>query len=191
VKRWRHELPELHGPRVHLREPLADDAPILLREICADEVCAYVPPPPTSVDALETLVAVMAEWRRTGRGFAFVVRLLETGETIGLIQFLSTRHTWPVRVSTRVPWEWGFALGSRFWRRGLFREAATLALRFAFEVVGLPAVDAWVLAANERGNAALARLGATSQRRTNSFAPDGRRGDFYKWTITRTNMAIR
>ena len=185
---WCRSLPVLRGKQVHLREPVASDAPSLLREICTPEACEYLPPPPTTVEGVEQTILRGIEWRRAGRGFCFAVQPAETGHVVGLIQFLGSRENETVNVSTRVPWEWGFVLGSGYWGTGLFAEASSLALDFAFEGVGIRRVEAWVVEQNHRANRALAKLGGRAAVKHHARAPDGRTGDFMKWTH-RKNLA--
>jgi len=77
----------------------------------------------------------------------------------------------------------GFALSSRYWGAGLICEAARLALGFAFQQVGLDAVEAWVIAENRRANRALEKLGGVAVTKPKTQAPDGRTADFVVWTL--------
>ena len=183
---WRRGLPVLRGPRVWLREPVAADAPNLRREICTPEVCEFLPPPPTTLAGVEHIIGVAADWRRAGRGFCFAIVQAETDQAIGLIQFLGSRRKSAVNVSRFARWEWGFAVGSGHWRQGFFTEAASMALAFAFETVRIRRVDGWVVAQNWRANPALAKLGGQATLKHNARSPDGRVGDFVRWTHRKT-----
>jgi RimJ/RimL family protein N-acetyltransferase len=59
--------------------------------------------------------------------------------------------------------EWGFALASRFWGTGVFAEAATLIMRFAFETLGVHRLEARAAVRNGRGNGALLKIGAVPE----------------------------
>ena len=56
---WRVGLPILRNGRVLLREPVLADAPAIFRELCVPEVCEYVPPPPTAVEGVERMAALL------------------------------------------------------------------------------------------------------------------------------------
>ena len=71
--------------------------------------------------------------------------------------------------------EWGFALGSAFWRTGAFQESAELVLEFAFETLPVHRLEARAAVLNGRGNGALLKVGAVQEcvlRKT--FPRDGR-----------------
>ena len=80
--------------------------------------------------------------------------------------------------------EWGFAIGSDFWNRGVFADAAALVLEFAFTMIGVRRLEARVAVANGRGNGALRKMGATCERvLEGSLVKDGERLDQALWTI--------
>jgi RimJ/RimL family protein N-acetyltransferase len=162
----------------------------LLREICAPDVSEFVPPPPTTIEGVQRTIRRGVEWRTLGRGFFFGIQVGSDQGLIGLLQFLASRDA-AVSVSTHMAWEWGFGIGTRYWGRGLFREASDIALDFAFKLVALQALDAWGLQQNQRANAAMARLGAEATFHPDGRSPDGRVGDFVKWTIRRDTWMSR
>lgn len=169
-----------------LREPTRRDAPVLFTTICTPEVCEYLPPPPSDVRGLEVTLSQSVRWRRHGRGFAFVIHPAGACGPVGLIQFLAR-----VPSSGAAPlWEWGFALGAEHWRTGIFGESARLALDFALNTVRLPAVEAWVVRANSRANRAMEKLDARGDFSPGPVAPDGRHGEFVKWTLTRIRPSV-
>jgi ribosomal-protein-serine acetyltransferase len=80
--------------------------------------------------------------------------------------------------------EWGVALGSPFWGRGLFTSAAALMMQFAFETVGVQRLEARSRVDNARANAAFRKIGAVLEgvlRET--FEGDGKRYDQCLWSI--------
>lgn len=84
--------------------------------------------------------------------------------------------------------EWGFALGAAHWGTGLFIDAARLALRFAFDTVGVHRLEARAALINGRGNGALRKLGAVQElvlRR--AFRHDGQYIDQALWSIVSTD----
>jgi RimJ/RimL family protein N-acetyltransferase len=180
---WRSGLPVLTGSRVRLREPVVADAAALRAVLGNMKVREHLPEPPPAIEPFHEIIRRAAEWRIDGRGWAYGIELHEKPGLIGLLQFLSSRDAAKVVPMTE-PWEWGFALASGYWGRGLFREAGALALRFAFETVRLSSVEAWVIADNQRADRALSRLGGRRIDRTDTTAPDGRHGHFIVWTNT-------
>ncbi len=179
---WRLGLPVLRSDRVSLREPVLSDAPVLFRELCVPEVCEYVAPPPSAVEGVERMIAKGIERRQVGQAFSFGIQPAGSGELAGILQFVSSRDHLSHAAMPAV-WELGFALSSRYWGAGLICEAVTLALGFAFQQVGLEAVEAWVIAENRRANRALEKLGGVSVAKPNTQAPDGRTADFVLWTL--------
>ena len=179
---WRLGLPVLVHGRVSLREPILADAPVLFRELCAQDVCEYVAPPPTAVDGVERMIAKGLERRRDGQAFSFGIQPVDADELAGIIQFVSTRDHVSQGTIPAV-WELGFALGARYWGSGLMGEAAAMALQFAFSQVGLEAVEAWVVVENRRANRTLEKLGGVPESRSNVKAPDGRVANFVVWTL--------
>ena len=179
---WRLGLPVLRNDRVLLREPELADAPVIFRELCVPEVCAYVPPPPTEVAGVERMISRSIERRNAGQAFLYGVQPADGEELAGILQFVSSRDDAGSPPAHPV-WELGFALGSRYWGAGLLGEALTMALRFAFRQVGLEAVDAWVIAENRRANRALEKLGGVAVHRPNTQSPEGRTADFIVWTL--------
>ena len=80
--------------------------------------------------------------------------------------------------------EWGFALGSPFWGRGVFEEGARAVVDYAFNVVGVHRLEARSIAANGRGNAALRKMGAVQECVLRcSFARNGMYFDQILWSI--------
>jgi RimJ/RimL family protein N-acetyltransferase len=80
--------------------------------------------------------------------------------------------------------EWGFAIGSEFWGKGIFMDAAQLVLGFAFDILGVHRLEARAALRNGRGNGALQKLGAVQEAvLRGSFLRDGVYLDQAFWTI--------
>jgi len=80
--------------------------------------------------------------------------------------------------------EWGFAIGSPFWGRGMFVEGAKAVIDFSFGVVGMQRLEARSIASNGRGNAALRKVGAYQESTLRrSFQRNGRYFDQILWSI--------
>ena len=180
---WTSGLPVLEGPSVTLRELRAGDAPTLLALLTSGEAARFVSTPPATLDGVERFIAWTQRERAAGIHACFGIVPHGMTEAVGIIQ---SRQS-DVHFRTAV---WGFALGSAYWGRGLFTEAARLALDFAFDVLRLHRLEARAAVRNGRGNGALRKLGAVQEgilRR--SFFKDGDYLDQVLWTIMATDRA--
>lgn len=153
---WRNGLPVLRGRRLTLRELRADDEDALLPLITAPEVARFMSPTPAAADWFQAFVQATARERQAGRYAGFAIVPHNEPHPVGLVQ---VRQLEP-GFSTA---EWGIALGSAWWGRGLFEETGLLVLAFAFETLGVHRLEARVAAQNARGNAAVTKLGAVAE----------------------------
>lgn len=153
---WRHGLPVLRGRALTLRELAPGDGQALLPLITAPEVTRFMSPPPESPDWFTTFIAATSRERQAGRYAGFAVIPHGQDAPVGLVQ---VRQLEP-GFSTA---EWGIALGSAWWGKGLFEDAGRLMLGFAFDTLGAHRLEARVAARNARGNAAVRKLGATAE----------------------------
>ena len=136
-----------------LRDLHAHDAASLFELLTTEAVARFLSPPPSSPQGFERFIRWTADERRAGRHACFAVTLPTSDAAIGIIQVRSIEE----RPGTA---EWGFALGSPFWGRGIFEDGAALALGFAFSTMGAHRLEACAAARNDRGNRALQKLGA-------------------------------
>ena len=84
--------------------------------------------------------------------------------------------------------ELGFVMAQRLWGRGAFVEGARLVLDFAFRVVKVRRIEARAAIDNERGNAALRKIGARREGRLKgAFVRDGVAVDQFLWAILDTD----
>jgi len=153
------------------------DAPSLFALLTVEEVSRFISPPPGTLVGFERFIAWTIRQRQTGSYICFAVTLAGDDTAIGVFQLRELE----VDFGTA---EWGFAVGSAFWGSGVFAEAATLALTFAFERLGVHRMEARACAENARGNAALRKIGAVREavlRR--SFLRGGEYHDQNLWTI--------
>ncbi len=153
---WRHGLPVLRGRRLTLRELALGDGQALLPLITAPEVTRFMSPPPESPDWFGTFIAATSRERQAGRYAGFAIVPHGHDAPVGLVQ---VRQLEPA-FSTA---EWGIALGSAWWGKGLFEDAGRLMLGFAFDTLRAHRLEARVAAQNARGNAAVGKLGATAE----------------------------
>jgi len=174
---WREGLPALTGSLITLRELRPSDAPSLLAALGTAEVTRLISPPPPTVEGFEKFIAWTERQRQAGKCIAFGVTLKGSDTVIGLFQVRALQPAFDIA-------EWGFALGSDFWGKGIFMEAAHLVLDFAFDVIGVHRLEARAALKNGRGNGALQKLGAVQEAvLRGSFLRDGVYLDQGFWTI--------
>jgi len=153
---WRDSLPVLRGRRLTLRELRVEDGDALLPLITAPEVVRFMSPTPEAANWFETFISTTARERKAGRYAGFAIVPHGHDQPVGLVQL---RQLDP-GFSTA---EWGIALGSAWWGKGLFEDAGRLLLAFAFETLGVHRLEARVATGNARGKAAVGKLGATAE----------------------------
>jgi [ribosomal protein S5]-alanine N-acetyltransferase len=150
---WRMELPVLQARRITLREPRHDDAAALFALLSNDDVSRFISLPPESVDAFERYILWAQKKRAAGLGVCFAIVPRGTDTPIGLIYLRALGPGFGTA-------DWGFVLGSEFWGKGIFTEAAEAVLDFAFDVLRAHRMEARAALCNGRGNGALKKLGA-------------------------------
>jgi ribosomal-protein-alanine N-acetyltransferase len=153
---WRQGLPVLRGLRLTLRELRLDDGPALLPLITAPDVTRFMSPPPEAPNWFATFIAASARERQAGRYAGFAVIPHGEDAPVGLVQIRQLEPSFSTA-------EWGVALGSAWWGKGLFEDAGRLVLGFAFDTLGVHRLEARVATPNARGNAAVRKLGATAE----------------------------
>ena len=174
---WREGLPALSGSIIALRELRHSDAPSLLAALGTAEVTRLISPPPPTVEGFEKFIAWTQRQREAGKAVAFGIVLKDSDTVIGLFQVRALQPAFDIA-------EWGFALGSEFWGKGIFMDAARLVLDFAFDVLGVHRLEARAALKNGRGNGALQKLGAVQEAvLRGSFLRDGVYHDQAFWTI--------
>ena len=174
---WKASLPVLHGRCVTLRELQLGDAASLLALLTTEEVSRFISPPPTTLDGFEKFIAWTHRQRSAGQYVCFAVVPEGTDIAVGIFQVRALQNEFEIA-------EWGFAIGSPYWGRGLFAEGSQLVLEFAFETLAVHRLEARACVANGRGNGALRKAGAQIEGTLRqSFSKDGRYHDQHLWTI--------
>jgi len=153
---WPARLPLLRGRSAILREVLSGDAAALAGALGTSKVLRYLPPGPTSAEHFARFIRWVRRERRAGRYLCYAVVPRDRGTAAGLFQM------WPIEPGFGTA-EMGFALDPTLWGNGLFVESAALALRFAFQTLGVRRLEFRSAVGNARGNGALAKLGAVPE----------------------------
>jgi ribosomal-protein-alanine N-acetyltransferase len=174
---WRAALPSLDGRRLTLREPRVDDATSLYSLLSTDDVSRFISPPPSSVEAFERYVAWAHRQRAAGLYVCFAIVPRGSDTPIGLVHLRALGPGFGTA-------DWGFAIGSEFWGKGVFAEAAELVLDFAFDVLRTHRLEARAAVCNARGNGAMKKLGAEREGvLRHSFFRDGYYLDQVLWSV--------
>lgn len=174
---WKAGLPVLHGQCVTLRALKRSDASSLLALLTTEEVSRFISPPPTTLEGFEKFIEWTHRQRAAGQYACFAVVPQGTDVAVGIFQVRALETGFATA-------EWGFAIGSPYWGRGLFAEGSTMVLEFAFETVGVHRLEARASVENGRGNGALKKVGATLEGTLRqSFLKDGRYHNQHLWTI--------
>jgi RimJ/RimL family protein N-acetyltransferase len=174
---WRAALPTLAGDRLTLRELRASDADALYAELNTAEVRRFMWAPPPNAAAFVQFIEWAHAERATGKYICYGI--VPNGET-------AAAGVFELRQLQPGFWrgELGFVMASRLWGSGVFQEGATLLLDFAFGTVKVHRIEARAAVDNERGNAALQKLGALREGRLrDAFWRDERYVDQYLWAI--------
>jgi ribosomal-protein-alanine N-acetyltransferase len=182
---WKQGLPVLTGSDFTLRELRAEDAPSLLALLTTEEVARFISPPPTTVAGFEQFVMWASRERQAGSYACFAVVPNGSSVAIGLFQLRSLEKSFFTA-------EWGFALGSQYWGKGIFVEGARLVVDFAIEFMGTHRLEARASIANVRGNGALRKIGAIQEgilRRT--FLRNGIEHDQVLWGIVADDWRLQ
>ena len=174
---WREGLPALVTATLTLRELRLTDATSLLTLLTTEEVTRFISPPPTTVEGFERFILWTQRERAAGNYISFGVVPAGSDTAIGLFQIRKLEPGFATA-------EWGFALGSQYWGKGIFAEGALLVMDFVFDTMGVHRLEARAVVQNGRGNGALQKIGATREGVLHkSFLRDGEYLDQILWAI--------
>lgn len=182
---WRATLPELEGPRLTLREPRPTDAATLYSLLSTEEVARFISPPPPSIEGFERYVAWSQQQRAAGQYICFAIVPRGSEEPIGLMHVRALGPGFGTA-------DWGAAIASEFWGKGIFSEAAELVLDFAFDVLRTHRLEARAAVCNGRGNGAMKKLGAEREGvLRHAFFRNGDYMDQVVWSILQEDWKKR
>ena len=180
---WRRQLPVLRAAGVSLRELRPTDAASLKALLTAD-VTRFISPPPSTVEGFERFIAWTRHEQNCGRYICFGIVPEGCEDAVGIIQVRQLEAGFATA-------EWGFAIGRPYWGTGVFQAAAVAVMQFVFECVGVHRLEARAAIANGRGNAALQKLGATSEGLLRkSFLRNGQYHDQVLWAIVADEWVV-
>jgi ribosomal-protein-alanine N-acetyltransferase len=180
---WRTQLPVLRAAGVSLRELRPSDAASLKALLTAD-LTRFISPPPSTVEGFERFIAWTRHEQNCGRYICFGIVPEGCEDAVGIIQVRQLEAGFATA-------EWGFAIGRPYWGTGVFQAAAVAVMQFVFECVGVHRLEARAAIANGRGNAALRKLGATSEGLLRkSFLRNGQYHDQVLWAIVADEWVV-
>ena len=162
---WTARVPLLHGDLMTLREVAASDVHTLFTLFSDPAVTAYMAPPPPTPAKFAGFVEWSHQQRAQGRGICFGIVPEGMTAAVGILQ---------VRLDPALSKaEWGFVLSAHFWSTGVFSDAATLLVDFAFTTMDVERLEARIALRNRRAHAAIQKLGARFESTLPSSSPEG------------------
>jgi ribosomal-protein-alanine N-acetyltransferase len=162
---------------VNVRELEPADARGLHELLTDPSVSEHLAAPPPSPASFAGFIEWARSERTAGRAACFGIVPSGLNQAVGLIQI---RALEPSLFTA----EWGFALGEAFWGTGVFLDAATLVVEFAFDTMRVHRLEARAVDKNGRGNGALQKLGARPEGTlASSFKREGRYATQILWGL--------
>jgi RimJ/RimL family protein N-acetyltransferase len=147
-------VPTLETSRLILRAFRAADWAPYARMSADPDVMRFIGTggPISANDAWRSMASMLGHWSLKGYGM-WAVEVKETGEFAGRVGFLDPPG-WP-------GFEVGWVLARECWGRGYATEAASFALRYAFETLGRDRVISLIRPGNDRSIKVAERIGET------------------------------
>jgi ribosomal-protein-alanine N-acetyltransferase len=184
VSDWRKRLPVLRAAGATLRELRPSDAISLMARLTSADVTRFISPPPSTVEGFERFIAWTLHEQACGRYICFGIVPDGCQDAVGIIQVRQMEPDFRTA-------EWGFAIGREYWGTGLFHATAQAVMQFVFDAVGVHRLEARAAITNGRGNAALRKLGATSEGLLRkSFLRNGEYLDQVLWAIVADDWMV-
>ena len=164
---WTTAVPSLHGDFTTLREVAASDVYTLFTLFSDPAVTAHMAPPPPTLAKFAGFVEWSHQQRAQGHGVCFGIVPDGMTVAVGILQ---------VRLEPAASdAEWGFVLSTHFWSTGVFADAATVLIDFAFTTMGVERLEARIALRNGRAHAAMHKIGARFEATLPSTSPQGNR----------------
>jgi [ribosomal protein S5]-alanine N-acetyltransferase len=153
---WRAALPAIETWSAVLREVEASDARPLCIALGRPEVWQHLPIGPSTPSGFARFIRWVRRERLAGRYLCFAVVPRGHRAAAGLFQL------WPIEPGCRTA-EMGCALDPTLWGTGTFLDCATAVVDFAFGPLGVRRLECRSAVTNERGAAAMCKLGAVRE----------------------------
>ena len=143
----------LQGRGVTLRALKVSDAQSLFHHLHQQGVVEHIAPPPPTAEAFVRFIRWTQAQRRNGRQVTYGIVPADGKAAVGIMQLLPIEPDFSTA-------EWGFVIGSAYWRTGLFSEASHLFLDAVFSTMGVVRLEIRSVLSNVAANRALEKLGA-------------------------------
>ena len=162
---WTDRVPRLRGNLTTLREVAASDVYTLFTLFADPAVTAHMAPPPPTLAKFAGFVEWSHQQRAQGHGVCFGIVPDGMMAAVGILQ---------VRLEpTSSDAEWGFVLSTHFWSTGVFADAASVLVEFAFTTLHVERLEARIALRNRRAHAAVQKLGARLETTLAGASPGG------------------
>ena len=158
-------MPPLRGGLTSLREVASTDVYPLFTLFSNPAVKAYMAPPPPTLAKFAGFVEWAHQQRARGHGICFGIVPDGMTAAAGILQLRLDPATSGA--------EWGFILSTHFWSTGVFPDAASALLEFAFTTMHVERLDARIALRNQRAHAAIQKLGARFESTLTESSPIG------------------
>jgi RimJ/RimL family protein N-acetyltransferase len=119
-------------------------------------VMEFFPGPLSPAESDQMVERIETHFDQHGFGL-WAAELRETGEFVGFIGLATPRFVAAFTPCVEIGWR----LAPEFWGRGLATEGARAVVRYAFEVLALPALVSFTVPSNVRSRRVMERLGLT------------------------------
>jgi len=162
---WTDQVPPLQGRLTTLREITVFDVHSLLTLFSNPAVTAHMAPPPPTLAKFAGFVEWAHQQRAKGRGVCFGIIPDGMRAAVGILQVR--------REPASSDGEWGFVLSHHFWSTGVFADAASAVVDFAFSTMHVEHLKARIALRNQRANAAVQKLGARFETTLADSSPQG------------------
>jgi RimJ/RimL family protein N-acetyltransferase len=159
------EIPAVRTARLLLRDWREEDRAPFAALNADPVVMEHFPTPLARRDSDAAVDRFRAGWREHGYGL-WAAERRDTGAFVGFVGLGAVTFEAAFTPAVEVGWR----LAREHWGVGLATEGARASLRYAFEVVGLPAVVSFTAVGNRRSRAVMERLG---MRRVGEFEHPG------------------
>jgi ribosomal-protein-alanine N-acetyltransferase len=146
--------PALRTPRLLLRPWRPEDLEPCAAMNAEPAVVEHLPRPYSPTQSAGFILAMQRSFSDLRYGL-WVLELVDEAPFIGCAGLLEVRDELPFAPAVELGWR----LARPWWGRGLATEAATAAVAYAFEDLGLDALVAYTARRNERSRRLMERLG--------------------------------
>ena len=164
--KWTDRVPPLQGDLTTVREVDGSDVHSLFTLFSDPAVTAYMAPPPPTLAKFAGFVEWSHRQRAQGRGVCFGIVPDGMTTAVGIFQV-----RWQDSSASQA--EWGFVLSAHFWSTGVFVDAASALVTFAFTTMRVRQLEARIALRNRRAQAAVQKLGARFDSTLPSSSPSG------------------